>query len=600
MKLKSVFIKSFTLLLILSLCACSSDSDSENTDTITVNTSNFTTSINENPINGQVLGTVQGSTNEGSVTFSIIDQNPSGALAIDSSTGELTVVEGSLFNFGTHPIITGVVKVANGSIFDNATITINVNETVITVSTSDFSTSMDENPSLNQIIGTVEGTTNVGEVTFSISEQSPMNAMEINSVTGELTVADLTAFNFEANTSITAIVKVENGAIYENASIQIEILDVLETTTCEGTVSLTTQEEVDAFGLMGCSTINGFLVIGPPVDDSNNSIVDLSPLTGITTVNGWIMIRGNLALTSIEALSTIQNVSGGLQVESNPSLESLLGFQGISEIGGPTILIDNNDSLVNMEGFEGFTSFNGQLIIGGNSSLVSLLGFENFQELNRIDIASNENLENIDGFNNVTIFNSGINISYNQNLTNLSGLSNVTQLNSLNIQQNNSLTSLDGLQNVTSIQSINLENNESLSDISQLLQLSTIESGIAISGSHLLFNLEGLNNIEYIGGSINISYNDNLENIDALSNITTIEGQFLRINGNDNLTNINGIANLNMTHNLAEVEILENTQMIDLCGLTFLVLNSDLYNYEVENNGYNPTQQDIIDGNCSI
>ena len=600
MKLKSILFKSIILLLTLSLNSCSSDSNTEDEVIIIVNTSNFSTSINENPTNGQVLGTIQGSTNQGSVTFSIIEQNPIGALAIDSSTGELVVSNGSLFNFGSNPMITGTVKVANGSVFENATITITVNETIITVSTSDFSISMDENPSLGQVIGTVEGITNQGEVSFSISEQTPNGALEINTVSGELLVADLTAFNYEANTNITAIVKVENGAVYENASINIEIIDVLESAICEGTVSLTTQEEVDAFGLLGCSTINGFLVIGPPVDDSNNSIVDLSPLAGITTVNGWIMVRGNLSLTNIDALSSINTVTGGLQIESNPMLESLHGFQGLSEIGGPTILIDNNDSLTNLEGFDNFISFSGLFIIGGNSSIENLSGLENFQELNSIDIAGNENLENIDALNNLTTITGQFKIDSNQSLINIAGLHNVTQIESLIIDRSDLLISLDGIQNVTTLRSIRIHDNEMLNDISQLYSITSLEGDFDISANQSLENFEGLNNLEYIGGTMIIISNNNLIQINALSNLTTIEGDYILISNNENLIDLNGLANANMTYFGAVVRILSNTQLTDLCGLTFLILNSDIIQYQVEGNLYNPTEQDIIDGNCSL
>ncbi len=47
-----------------------------------------------------------------------------GAFAIDSNSGELTVANGDAFSFANNPIITGIVKVANGAVSENATITI--------------------------------------------------------------------------------------------------------------------------------------------------------------------------------------------------------------------------------------------------------------------------------------------------------------------------------------------------------------------------------------------------------------------------------------------------------------------------------------------
>jgi hypothetical protein len=125
-KLKMKKIKILLFISLNLILACSDDN--EQTIETTVVISDFTLTIDENPVANQSLGTVDASTNQGSLTFSIQEQTPNNAIEIDSSTGEITVLNGSLFDFETNPTITGIVKVENGNIFNTANITINLND----------------------------------------------------------------------------------------------------------------------------------------------------------------------------------------------------------------------------------------------------------------------------------------------------------------------------------------------------------------------------------------------------------------------------------------------------------------------------------------
>ena len=66
---------------------------------------------------------------------------------------------------------------------------------------------MDEKPTSGQVVGTVE-TDGTGTLSYSITSQTPAGALNINSSTGELTVADVALFDFETNPVITATVAV--------------------------------------------------------------------------------------------------------------------------------------------------------------------------------------------------------------------------------------------------------------------------------------------------------------------------------------------------------------------------------------------------------
>ena len=116
------------LISTLIFVSCSKESDDPNPTEITVFTSDFSRIMDENPTNGQVIGNVQGRTNQGTVIFSITEQNPAGAFSINSASGELKVADASIFDFETNPTISGTVNIANGAVSKNALVTISLND----------------------------------------------------------------------------------------------------------------------------------------------------------------------------------------------------------------------------------------------------------------------------------------------------------------------------------------------------------------------------------------------------------------------------------------------------------------------------------------
>ena len=422
MKIKNLTLYSLVVFLIIGLNSCRSDSDSSDDPIeVTVTTSDFTTTIDENPTNGQVIGTVAGTTNQGSVTFSITEQTPTGAFVIDSNTGELTVTNGEVFDFANNPIITGLVKVANGSVFENAMVTININETIIIVTTSDFSTSIDENPTNGDVIGAVEGTTNQGTVTFSIMEQTPSGAFAIDSTTGEITVADETIFDFETNSEITGIVKVANGTVFENSNIIINLNDIEEANIYDGDVFFMTQQEVEDFGANNYTEVTGSVIIGSP-NIENNSIVDLTPLNTLTTIGANLFIRKNNLLENLEGFNNLTSIGISLHVFSNDLLINFNGLNNLSSIG-EGIYVEYNPSLLNIDSLSNITS------------------------IYSIEIDQNSLIENINGLNNITSNVLSIVVLFNPELINVDGLSNIVSVTEiLWIHHNEILTDLCGIE----------------------------------------------------------------------------------------------------------------------------------------------------------
>ena len=215
------------------ITATVSATGAENTAMVTINLNNvietdaqdFTTSVDENPTNGDSLGTVQ-ATGDGTLTFSISSQTPTGAIAIDASTGELTVADAAIFDFETNPVITATISIDNSGNIDTVMVTINVNN-VNELSIQDFTATIDENPANGLSIGTIQAQGD-GTLTYSINSQTPMGAIAIDAATGELTVIDPNLFDFETNPNMLATISVSNGIQTVSANAMVSLNDVNE------------------------------------------------------------------------------------------------------------------------------------------------------------------------------------------------------------------------------------------------------------------------------------------------------------------------------------------------------------------------------------
>ncbi len=84
--------------------------------------------IDENPDNGQVLGTITGSSDVGAITYSISSESIEGAFSINASTGELSVANKLAFDYETSPALTAIISLSNGSKTATSNVTVNLND----------------------------------------------------------------------------------------------------------------------------------------------------------------------------------------------------------------------------------------------------------------------------------------------------------------------------------------------------------------------------------------------------------------------------------------------------------------------------------------
>lgn len=117
---------SIIVLSLVFLSSCGGDSDSPAPVEIMV--SDFTATVSENPTSGDLIGTVSATTTRGALEFELLSMNPVGALAINSSSGQITVSNAALFDYESTTSITAIVSVSVEEESKTANITINISD----------------------------------------------------------------------------------------------------------------------------------------------------------------------------------------------------------------------------------------------------------------------------------------------------------------------------------------------------------------------------------------------------------------------------------------------------------------------------------------
>ena len=307
-------------------------------------------------------------------------------------------------------------------------------------------------------------------------------------------------------------------------------------------ITFNTQEQIDSFAVdyPGCTEIEGSVhLIGPDI----SNLQGLNPLTtiqGDLIVGGYSVISDGTGLSNFLGLENLTSIGGNLHVENNPALSNFSGLENLESVGvlNPSdnsdgLYLSHNQSLTSLSALESLTQLNALQIIQ-NSSLVSLEGLEQIDSLpGCLIITADNGLSNLNGLDgleyigectNVFVANYilptsigmfvGWNVTwYGQALENLEGLENLKHIEgNVLFVENFGLTSLNGLNNLESIGGslylgitsydsygylISLGNYD-LQDLQGLESLTTIGDGLYVVGNSSLYDLEGLNNLESV------------------------------------------------------------------------------------------------------
>ncbi|MDH4021366.1 MAG: hypothetical protein OEU84_17370 [Xanthomonadales bacterium] len=223
-------------------------------------------------------------------------------------------------------------------------------------------------------------------------------------------------------------------------------------------IELNSQAGIDSFqskygGGGTCDTVPGTLRIGGP------DVVDLTPLSALTTIRDQFQIRQTINLVDLDGLSALTSVggdqtdaAGSFYIFDNAALTNFTGLSGLASVGG-TLFISDNPALTSVDGMSSLTSVHG-LGIGSNDSLTSLSGISALVSGSvswSLGIGGNGALTNLDALSALTSV-GGLSITHNYALANLDGLSNLTSVGSnLIVEYNSQLKSINGMNSLRSV-----------------------------------------------------------------------------------------------------------------------------------------------------
>ena len=101
-------------------------------------------------------------------------------------------------------------------------------EDLITITATSYTTSIEENVATDTSLGSISAVSNNnGTLTYNIASQSVINAVKINSSTGELTVNVASAFDFETNSEISGVVNIDTNGASKSINFTITLIDVV-------------------------------------------------------------------------------------------------------------------------------------------------------------------------------------------------------------------------------------------------------------------------------------------------------------------------------------------------------------------------------------
>jgi hypothetical protein len=354
--------------------------------------------------------------------------------------------------------------------------------------------------------------------------------------------------------------------------------------------------------------------------ENNPLITSLAGLEGLNSVDGYVSIVDNDALLSLDGLDNLVIIGGGLSIEFNNALENILALKNVITLNNDGewsgLSLKSNISLTSLHGLDNIDPQSiSELSIGWNASLsecdvISIcqyLADPNGYVAIRYNAPGCNNQEEVledcadnclpDG---ITFYTQSQVDSFQVNypgctevggdltitgfeITDLNELSVITSIGGDLIIGNeyfNSppLVSLDGLRNVTFIGgNIEMVYNETLTDLSGLESLAYLGGSLMLRENTALVNLSGLEGLASIGEGVEVVDNSILASLAGLDNVNSI-GWYLNLNYNPYLTNLDGLGNLTSAGGLWIDDNHALTSLTGLDGLTYLTGGLYIYN----------------------
>jgi len=191
-------------------------------------------SLVENSAAGSIVGSVGATDPDAGETFTyaILSGNTNGAFALNAATGELTVANAAALDFETTPTFSLAVQVTDaGGLTDTAAITVDLTNANEAPSLVAASFAIDENSTAGSLVGNIAATDPDAGETFSyaILAGNSGGAFALDPTTGQITVANPSALDFETMPSFSLTVQVTDaGGLSGTRMVTIGTTDLAE------------------------------------------------------------------------------------------------------------------------------------------------------------------------------------------------------------------------------------------------------------------------------------------------------------------------------------------------------------------------------------
>ncbi|KPA18590.1 Cadherin domain protein, partial [Candidatus Magnetomorum sp. HK-1] len=259
---------------------------------------NQTFSVNENSSNGTLVDILSASDPEGNtLTYGISNGNESGAFAIGSTTGNVTVNNGNLLNYENVHSYTLTVYAEDLEYSSTATLVININNVNEAPVMNTQSYSITEDAANTTVIASlVSSDPESDPLTFTITDGNTSNAFAVNS-SGNLLVNDTTQIDFETKVLWNLTIDVTDGTFTDIAVVSINILnanDNLPTMSNQTFYVSKTSPVGTLVDTVSASDLDNDTLTFSITAGNTSSVFDIDASTGDITVNNETQLESDL------------------------------------------------------------------------------------------------------------------------------------------------------------------------------------------------------------------------------------------------------------------------------------------------------------------
>ena len=347
-------------------------------------------SVDENGANGTSVGVMTATDPDTGATLTYsLTNNAGGRFAINPTTGEITVANGSLLNFEANISHQITVRVSDGSLFTDTTLNIAINDVNEAPEITSTAFSVGENATL---VGTVVATDPDASttLTYSISGGDDAALFDVDINTGALNFK--AAPDFETSTDkggnnvYDVIVDVSDGTLTDSQAIAVTVTNVNEAPDITST-AFSLDENTTAAGTVVATDPDASTTLTYSIDGgADAALFDIDANTGDLTfktapdfetpadagadnVYDITVKVSDGSLTDIQAIAVTVNDVSGESLTGSGGADSLVGGAGadtLSGLGGGDTLTGGADA-DSLSGDDGNDSLDG----GAGTDLLS-------------------------------------------------------------------------------------------------------------------------------------------------------------------------------------------------------------------------------------